>query len=87
MWRDTPDAMTKHTLSYARSKDLIDWETSSGKPLARPLTMAKAEVIDPAKPGEGLINIVQSLGFDGEKCPVAVYHRFDSEGKSQAFVS
>jgi hypothetical protein len=87
MWRDTPDAMTNHTLSYARSKDLIHWETSSGKPLTRPITMAKAEVIDPAKPGEGLINMVQTLGFDREKRPVAVYHRFDSEGKSQAFVA
>jgi hypothetical protein len=87
MWRDTPDAMTNHTLSYARSKDLIHWETSSGKPLTRPITMANAEVIDPAKPGEGLINVVQTLGFDHEKRPMAFYHRFDSEGKSQAFVA
>jgi hypothetical protein len=79
--------MTNHTLSYARSKDLIHWETSSGKPLARPITLATAEVIDPAKPGEGLINVVQTLGFDNEKRPVALYHRFDSEGKSQAFVA
>jgi hypothetical protein len=87
MWRDTPDAMTNHTLSYARSKDLIHWETSSGKPLARPITMASAEVVDPAKPGEGLINVVQTLGFDHEKRPVAHYHRFDSKGMSQAFVA
>ena len=87
MWRDTPDAMTNHTLSYACSKDLIHWETSTGKPLARPITMAKAEVIDPAKPGEGLINVVQTLGFDHEKRPVALYHRFDSKGMSQAFVA
>ena len=41
MWRETPDAMTNHTLSYARSRDLIHWETSSGKPLALPITLAK----------------------------------------------
>ena len=29
----------------------------------------------------------QTLGFDNEKRPVALYHRFDSEGKSQAFVA
>ncbi len=87
MWRDTPDAMTNHTLSYARSKDLIHWKTSSGKPLTRPLTLVNAEVIDPAKPGEGLINIGQTLGFDHEKRPVALYHRFDRKGKSQAFVA
>ena len=60
MWRETPDAMTNHTLSYARSRDLIHWETSSGKPLARPITLANAEVIDPAKPGEGLINMADT---------------------------
>lgn len=87
MWRDTPDAMSNHTLSYARSRDLIHWENSSGKPLARPITMANAEVVDPAKPGEGLVNMTCTLGFDGEKRPVALYHRFDSEGKSQAFVA
>lgn len=87
MWRDTPDAMTNHPLSYARSKDLVHWEMSSGKPLARPITMAKAEVIDPAKLGEGLINMVQTLGFDSEKRHVAIYHRFDREGKFQAFVA
>jgi hypothetical protein len=27
------------------------------------------------------------LGFDSEKRPVALYHRFDSQGKSQAFVA
>ena len=87
MWRDTPDAMTNHTLSYARSRDLIHWETSSSKPLTRPITMANAEVIDPAKSGEGLINMTYTLGFDSAKRPVALYHRFDREGKSQAFVA
>ncbi len=87
MWRDTPDAMSNHTLSYARSRDLIHWETSSGKQLVRPITLANAEVIDPAKPGEGLVNIAYTLGFDHEKRPVVLYHRFDSGGKSQAFVA
>ncbi|MGL4401940.1 MAG: BNR repeat-containing protein, partial [Luteolibacter sp.] len=87
MWRETPDAMTNHTLSYARSSDLIHWETSSGKPLTRPIQLTHADVIDPAKPGDGLINSAHTLGFDHEKHPVALYHRFDNVGKSQAFVA
>lgn len=87
MWRESPDAMTNHTLSYARSRDLIHWETSSGKSLARPITMKTAEVIDPAKPGGGLVNAAFSLGFDSEKRPVAIYHRFDRKSNSQAFVA
>jgi hypothetical protein len=87
MWRDTPDAMTNHTLSYARSRDLLNWETSAGKPVPRPLTMANAEVIDPAKPGGGLINMCFALGWDDQKRPVVAYHRYDAAGLSQIFVA
>jgi hypothetical protein len=87
MWRETPDALTNNNLSYARSRDLVHWETSQGKPLELPITRAEGEVIDPAAPGEGLINMCYSFGFDGEQRPVAAYHRFDEEGNSQAFVA
>ena len=87
MWRETPDALTNNTLSYARSKDLIHWETSAGKPLKLPITRATGDVIDPAAPGTGLINMCYSLGFDREHRPVAVYHRFDASGNSQAFIA
>ncbi|CAF4056115.1 unnamed protein product, partial [Adineta steineri] len=29
VWRESPDASSNHDLSYARSKDLISWETST----------------------------------------------------------
>ena len=88
MWRDTPDAMSNHTLSYARSRDLMIWETSAGKPIARPITMAKAEVVDAAKPhGGGLMNATFALGWDAEKRPVAAYHRYGTNGHSQIFVA
>ena len=66
MWRDTPDAMSNHTLSYARSRDLKNWESSTGKPIARPITMANAEVIDAVKPGGGLVNMTYALGWDAK---------------------
>lgn len=87
MWRETPDALSNNNLSYARSRDLIHWETSAGKPLALPITRATGEIIDAAKPGEGLINMCYALGFDQQKRPVAVYHRFDAAGHSQAFIA
>jgi hypothetical protein len=87
MWRDTPDAMSNHTLSYARSRDLVNWESSAGKPIPRPITMAGAEVVDPAKPGEGLVNMTYALGWDAQQRPVAAYHRYDSKGRSQIFVA
>ncbi|CAF3425594.1 unnamed protein product [Rotaria sp. Silwood1] len=29
VWRESPDASTYHDLSYARSKDLVSWETGA----------------------------------------------------------
>jgi hypothetical protein len=87
MWRDTPDAMSNHSLSYARSRDLLNWETSAGEPIARPITMAKGEVIDAAKPGQGLVNMTYALGWDARQHPVVAYHRYDTNGHSQIFIA
>lgn len=87
VWRETGDAATNHTLSYARSRDLTHWETSAGKPLALPITLATGEVIDAAKPGGGLINMTYKLGFDAQRRPVVAYHRYDEHGRSQAYAA
>jgi hypothetical protein len=34
VWRDTPDCSTNHDLGYARSSDLIEWETIDGRGIA-----------------------------------------------------
>ena len=87
MWRDTPDCATNHTLSYARSRDFIHWENSRGEPLVLPVTLATGEVIDGAKPGEGLINMTFNLGFDAQQRPVVVYHRYDAQHHSQVYAA
>jgi hypothetical protein len=87
MWRETPDCATNHTLSYARSRDFVHWENSRGEPLALPITLATGEVIDAAKPGEGLINMTFNLGFDAGQRPVVVYHRYDAQRRSQAYAA
>jgi hypothetical protein len=87
MWRETPDCATNHTLSYARSRDLVHWENSRGEPLQLPIKLAQGEVIDGAKPGEGLINMTFNLGFDARSRPLVVYHRYDDRGRSQAYIA
>lgn len=87
MWRDTPDAATNHTLSYARSADFVRWERSDGTPLPLPITLATSEVVDPAPVRQGLINMTFNLGFDHDHRPVVVYHRYDEAGKSQAYAA
>ena len=87
MWRDTPDAATNHTLSYAHSRDLVHWETSAGKALELPITIQTGDVIDDAAAGEGLINMCFNIGFDAQHRPIVSYHRYDAEGHSQAYVA
>jgi hypothetical protein len=87
MWRETPDCATNHTLSYARSPDLIHWENSRGEPLTLPITLKTGEVIDGTQPGGGLINMSYLLGFDAQKRPVVAYHRYDAQNHSQAYLA
>jgi hypothetical protein len=67
VWRDTPDCATNHSLSYARSDDLVHWSDSSGKEVKLPITYQSAEMIDPVPPGGGLINMNRELGFDNAR--------------------
>jgi hypothetical protein len=85
VWRDTPDCATNHDLCYARSKDLVQWETAGGEPLTLPITLANAEVVDPVPPGGGIINGNTRVGFDSQQRPVIAYHKFDEAGKTQVY--
>lgn len=85
VWRDTPDCATNHHLCYARSRDLVHWETSDGKPLALPITLGRAEVVDPVPPGGGMINGNTRIGFDAPGRVVLSYHKFDARGNTQIY--
>ncbi len=85
VWRDTGDCATNHDLSYARSRDLVHWETSSGKPLELPITLKTAEVIDPVPAGGGIINGNTVIGFDSKGRVVVTYHKYDAKGYTQLY--
>lgn len=88
VWRDTPDCSTNHTLSYARSKDLIQWENVSGKKTDLPITFDKTEFyVDPTPAKGGLFNPGIKLGFDSNAHPVIGYHKYDEHGYNQLFVA
>lgn len=85
VWRDTPDCATNHDLSYARSRDLVHWETSDGKPLRLPITIENGEIVDPVPPGGGMINGNTKIGFDAKGRPVLSYHKHDENGHTQVY--
>ncbi|WP_020529051.1 BNR repeat-containing protein [Flexithrix dorotheae] len=88
LWRNTPHCETNHHLSYARSKDLINWETVAGETFELPITPnSKQFTVDPAPPGGGLINGAYRLFFDKNGNPLIVYMKYDEEGNNQLFIA
>jgi hypothetical protein len=86
VWRETPpDARTNHTVSYARSRDLRVWETSTGDVIELPITLGNGDVVDPVPPGGGTINGNVHIGFDGDRRPVVSYQKYDAGGYTQVF--
>jgi hypothetical protein len=86
VWRDTPMAETNHDLSYAKSRDLIHWETAGGASVALPLTFeTPGLIVDPVQPKGGLINGTQSVGFDSEGRVVIAYIKYDDHGITQLY--
>lgn len=86
VWRDTPAAETNHDLSYARSHDLIHWETVDGTPIELPITIKTPGVIvDPVPVNGGIINGSPKIGFDNQNRVVVSYHKFDEKGATQVY--
>jgi len=88
VWRNSGDCSTNHDLSYARSKDLVHWETSKGQPIELPMSMkTSGVVVDPVPVNGGIINGGEHLGWDSQKRPVITYHKFDERGFTQAYAA
>ncbi len=88
VWRDTYLCETNHHLSYARSPDLRNWESASGEAASLPLTIHDTRLwVDPIPPGGGIINGAAKLGFDRLGRPLIAYHKFDANGKTQAYIA
>lgn len=88
VWRDSPDCSTNHSLSYARSKDLLHWESIRGEKVDLPITVDYPQlIVDPTPVKGGLINIGIKTGFDSKNNVVIGYHKYDSNGNTQLFIS
>ncbi len=87
VWRDTNDAATNHSLSYARSADWLHWTGAADAPLDMPITFDSGEVVDPVPPGGGMINNNVKLGFDRSGRTLIAYHKFDNEGDTEIYLA
>ncbi len=88
VWRDTPDCATNQHLSYARSRDLVHWESAFGEKIDLPIRFDQAAlVVDPIPSGGGIINGGHRMGFDSDNKPVFAYHKSDAEGNMQIYAA
>jgi len=88
VWRETPDCSTNHTLSYARSKDLIHWESIDSSHVSLPITLDKSELwVDDTPPGGGLFNPGIRIDFDRSGNVMIGYHKYDEKMNTQLFIA
>lgn len=86
VWRDNPSCDSNHDLSYARSRDLVHWETIDGKPVSLPMSIkTPGLIVDPSPVKGGMINMGIVMSFDKENRVVITYHKYDEKGKSQVY--
>ncbi len=86
VWRETSRASSNHDLSYARSPDLVNWETSAGKPIAIPIKLETGEIVDPVPQHGGLLNGRTPIAFDSEKRVLITYQKYDANGQTQVYL-
>ena len=86
IWRDSGCCSTNHTLSYARSPDLVNWETALGRSIDLPIRFTTpGVVVNPIPVSSGLLNGNGKIGFDSLGRVVLTYHKFDEAGNTQLF--
>ena len=88
VWRDTYDCSTNHHLSYARSKDLISWESINGQKVELPMTISDTCLwVDPIPVKGGIINGAAKIGFDSNNNVLITYHKHDNNGNTQGYIT
>lgn len=86
VWRVHGGCETNHQLSYARTKDLVLWESAAGDPIELPITPRNANlIVDPVPVEGGMINETTLVGFDRRGRTIVSYHKFDDHGYTQAY--
>lgn len=87
VWRESGDAASNHHLSYARSRDLVRWESGAGRPLPTPITLATSEIVDPVPRHGGIVNGNTRIGFDDRGRVTISYHKYDAAGNTQPWTA
>jgi len=86
VWRDQYGCQYNHDVQYAKSKDLVHWQNSSGGKINLPITIENAETVDPIPIFGGLLNSLK-VSFDSKRRCVMTYFKFDQNGNTQVYAA
>lgn len=89
VWRETPDAASNHDFSYARSKDLKNWESAAGESVASPILFNETKLrvdVSTKMYGTGILNNVPKHTLDSQNRILLSNMKYDELGNSQLYV-
>jgi hypothetical protein len=75
VWRETSGVQTNHSLSVARTRDMVNWYNTCGDKLTLPLDVQSRTVVDAIRHNGGLLNNV-SVGSDPAGNPIVSYMKY-----------
>jgi len=84
-WRENSYAETNHDICYAKTGDLMNWETASGRRIFLPITNGEGDIIDPVPMSGGIMNGFTYVGFDTKGRTIVSYIKYDTEGNTQIY--
>lgn len=87
VWRGQGGSTMNSMVSYARSRDLENWEDAAGHALTLPLTYKATPVAAPVPNEQGMVNGHQHVGFDARGRPLVTYFRYDENRIAQAYIA
>ena len=87
VWRETPVAASNHDISYAKSKDLVNWQKSDGTEISLPMKLSNSEAAVPLPQFSGILNGHTPIGFDNKARPLISFQAYDEKGDSQLFIA
>lgn len=87
VWRTDPGSTMNTMVSYARTRDYINWEDAYGSPLTLPIRLGNTPVAAPVPLDNGMINGHQKVGFDPEGRPLVTYVQYDENKIAQAYIA
>ncbi|KQU79326.1 hypothetical protein ASD00_36345 [Ensifer sp. Root31] len=81
VWRRSPDLATNYAVTYARTRDFVQWTDHNGRPVTPPLDPGNSDMIEATGENQGLLNSARVIVTPAGK-PIVTYTRYGPDRKN-----